>query len=106
MRTRHVVRWSEPARQDLIRLHEFLLQQAKTVEDLDHADQALEAIEHTVEHGLGRNPLIYRRAAANRGWREVIMGFGSTGYVALYELLPNSDVLILAVRHQREDDFL
>jgi plasmid stabilization system protein ParE len=102
----HVVIWSAQARNDLIRLHTFQLQQAKTLEDLDLADRALEAIEHTVEHGLSRNPLIYRRASAHRAWREVIIGFGSTGYVALYELLPNSDVLILAIRHQREDDYL
>jgi plasmid stabilization system protein ParE len=102
----HVVRWSVPARADLIRLHAYLLDRATTLEELDLADQAVDAIEHTGTHGLSRTPHIYRRSAAQLRRREVIIPFGATGYVALYELLPSGDVLILAVRHQREEDYL
>ena len=102
----HVIRWSAQARDDLIRLHAFLLDRAETLEALDLADQAVEAIEHTVTYGLSRTPHIYRRSAGHVYRREVIIPFGATGYVALYELLPSGDVLILAVRHQREEDYL
>lgn len=104
--THHLVRWSEQAREDLIRLHTFLLDRAATLADLDLADEAIEAIEHTVQHGLSRTPLIYRRSPTHASRREVIIPFGATGYVALYEVLTSGDVLILAVRHQREEDYL
>lgn len=37
--------------------------------------------------------------------REMLIEFGSAGYVALYEIETGDTVTILAVRHQREDDF-
>lgn len=37
--------------------------------------------------------------------REMMIGFGRAGYVALYEIESDEIVTVLAVRHQREDDF-
>jgi ParE toxin of type II toxin-antitoxin system, parDE len=37
--------------------------------------------------------------------RELIIPFSSAGYVALFEIDSRDSVTILAVRHQREDDF-
>jgi len=37
--------------------------------------------------------------------RELIIPFGSTGYVALYEIVSTSKIVVLAVRHQREEDY-
>jgi plasmid stabilization system protein ParE len=37
--------------------------------------------------------------------RELIISFGANGYVALFEIEEGQTVTILAVRHQREDDF-
>jgi hypothetical protein len=37
--------------------------------------------------------------------RELVIPFGSAGYVALFEIESFSTVTILAVRHQREDDY-
>jgi plasmid stabilization system protein ParE len=37
--------------------------------------------------------------------RELIIPFGHTGYVALFEVVDKSTVIIGAVRHQREDDY-
>jgi hypothetical protein len=37
--------------------------------------------------------------------RELIIPFGSTGYVALFEIVDNGTVIIGAIRHQREDDY-
>lgn len=53
---------------------------------------------------LGR---IGKRATAGRRTtrRGLIVGLGSTGYVALYEILPGREVRVLAIRHQREEDY-
>jgi plasmid stabilization system protein ParE len=37
--------------------------------------------------------------------RELVIGFGSAGYVALFEVTDAQTVTVLAVRHQREQDF-
>lgn len=37
--------------------------------------------------------------------RELIIAFGASGYVALFEIDDASTVTVLAVRHPREDDY-
>lgn len=37
--------------------------------------------------------------------RELIVPFGSYGYVALFEIADGNFVNVLAVRHQREEDY-
>lgn len=38
--------------------------------------------------------------------RELVIDFGATGYLALYRFEPSLDVVtILAIKHQREDDY-
>lgn len=37
--------------------------------------------------------------------RELIIPFRATGYVALYEIVSPSKVVVLALRHQREEDY-
>ena len=37
--------------------------------------------------------------------RELLIGFGAAGYVALFEIEDAQTVTVLAVRHQREDDY-
>jgi plasmid stabilization system protein ParE len=50
---------------------------------------------------LERNPLIGRPAENER--RELVIGRGSRGYVALYRYVPEIDtVFVLALRSQRE----
>ena len=50
---------------------------------------------------LSHSPLIGR--PARRGNRELIIGHGGHGYVALYRFVPGIDtVFVLAVRSQRE----
>lgn len=40
-------------------------------------------------------------------WRELIIEFGDSGYVALYRYNPaENTVLILAVRHQKEAGYI
>lgn len=37
--------------------------------------------------------------------RELIVSFGTSGYVLLFEIETAEQVTILAVRHQREEDY-
>ena len=46
-----------------------------------------------------------KRSPDNPLLRELIIPFGSAGYVALFEIENDKTVTILAIRHQREDDY-
>lgn len=103
---------SAGARADLRRLHEHLLERAQTSADLDAADLAIAAIRAAVHAQLQRNPFICRKAAFDRpgSRRELVIPFGRTGYVALFEILPKTSasppkVVVIAFRHQREADY-
>ncbi len=100
------VEFAPAAREDLLRLYAYLLDRAQTLEDLDLAERALAAIETALETHLAKTPFIYRKSDAGNGLRrELIIPFGATGYVALYEIAGPGKVTVLAVRHQREEDF-
>ncbi|CAG0986574.1 Toxin RelE3 [Geobacteraceae bacterium] len=100
-----VVELSPAAEADLGRLFDFLLDRAETTEDLDRAQAAIDAIRATAQHRLAITPFSFRKAAQNPAQRELIIPFGGTGYVALYEIVDPSKVVLLAVRHQREEDY-
>jgi plasmid stabilization system protein ParE len=100
-----VVELSPTAEADLERLFDFLLDQAETTEDLYRAQAAIEASRATAQHRLAITPFSFRKAARNPAQRELIIPFGGTGYVALYEIVGVSKVVLLAVRHQREEDY-
>lgn len=99
------VRFTREAEEDLVRLYEFILD--RDAADWPLAERALEAIRHAVS-GLERSPFSYRKASRGGSpfLRELIIPFGSAGYVALFEIEGSDVVTILAVRHQREDDYL
>jgi plasmid stabilization system protein ParE len=97
------VGFTEEARDDLKRLYGFLLQQAAG--DWRQADNAMEAIRHGLAL-LETSPFACRRAAGGEALlRELLIGFGAAGYVALFEIEDAKSVTVLAVRHQREDDY-
>ena len=98
------VRYSAPARSDLLRLYEHLLDRATTIEELALAEQAHQVIVAAVDT-LRRSPFIYRKAGTDPFVRELLIPFGNSGYVALFEIQDVSTVLILALRHQLEDDY-
>jgi plasmid stabilization system protein ParE len=100
-----VVELSPAAEADLERLFDFLLDPAETTEDLDRAQAAIDAIRATAQHRLAITPFSFRKAAQNPARRELIIPFGGAGYVALYEIVSPSRVVVLAVRHQREEDY-
>ena len=58
-----------------------------------------------MQHRLATTPLSFRNAAQNPFQRELIIPFGTTGYVALYEIVSVEKVVVLALRHQREEDY-
>jgi len=100
-----LVRYSAQAREDLKRLYSHLIERAETVDDLELAERACEAIVSAVEHNLSRWPFIYRKADSSPFLRELLIPFGGAGYVALFEIEDASTVTLLAVRHQLEDDY-
>ena len=105
MRDGFAVRYTDSARDDLFRLFDFLLERVRTAEDLDAAQAAIDAITAAVETQLARTPFIFRKVGPSPFLRELIIPFRGNGYVALYEIEDSARINILAVRHQREDDY-
>lgn len=94
------VRYTKDAREDLRRLYGFLLEK-----DIGAARRARNAIVKGVDF-LKHFPFSCRKADPDNPFlRELVISFGSTGYVALFEIEDQSTVTILAIRHQREDDY-
>lgn len=88
------------ARSDLHRLHEFLLRK-----DAVAAKRAVLAIREAFMP-LQHAPRLGRPVDDHDGLRELVIEFGSSGYLALYRFEPSMDaVTILAIKHQREDDY-
>lgn len=97
------VRFTEAAENDLVRLYEFILDKDQT--DWSLAARALEAIKNGIR-SLELSPFSYRKAmSGNPFLRELIIPFGASGYVALFEIEDEQTVTVLAVRHQREEDY-
>lgn len=97
---RYRVRFTPDAEDDLLRLYDFLLER-----NVIAAERALDAVRAAMEL-LRFSPFSCRKAVPDRPFlRELIIPFGSAGYVALFEIEPDRVVNILAVRHQREEDY-
>ena len=96
------VRFTLEAEEDLLQLFNFLLEQEVSV-----AERAQTAIAKAVEL-LEVFPFSCRKAlAASKSpfLRELLIPFGNSGYVALFEIEDAKTVTILAMRHQREEDY-
>ena len=94
------VRLAPAAAEDLQRLFEFLAEQ-----DLAAAERARAVIGQAIGV-LQTFPFSCRKASPENPFlRELVIGFGSGGYVALFEVEDAETVTVLAVRHQREDDY-
>lgn len=97
---RYRVRITPEAEEDLLRLYDFLLER-----DAGAAGRALRAIEEAFRL-LAFSPFSCRKAVRdNPLLRELVIPYGSAGFVALFEIDPRDAVTVLAVRHQREDDY-
>ena len=94
------IRFTRGAEDDLERLFDFLLEQ-----DFKSAEKAEAAIYKAVEF-LEFFPFSCRKAEADLpSLRELLIPFGGAGYVALFNIDDDKTVTIIAVRHQREDDY-
>lgn len=94
------VRFTPEARSDLVRLYGFPVEK-----DLDAAKRARQAIE-TALGLLAFSPFTCRKVLkANPFLRELVIPFGESGYVALFEVDDAKTVTVLALRHQRESDY-
>jgi len=94
------VRFAPRAADDLQRLFDFLAEQ-----DLPAAERARVAISQAISL-LQSFPFACRKALPENPFlRELVIEFGRSGYVALYEIEASETVTVLAVRHQREEDF-
>jgi plasmid stabilization system protein ParE len=88
--------WSPSALRDVQRLYRFLAEK-----NSDAARRAVKAIRAGVNI-LALEPAIGRPVSdMEPEYREWIIDFGDSGYVALYRL-ERGTAVVLAVRHQRE----
>ncbi|OHB33155.1 MAG: plasmid stabilization protein [Desulfuromonadaceae bacterium GWC2_58_13] len=94
------IRYTRAAKDDLVRLYGFLVER-----DVDAACKALDSIQKCIEF-LQEFPFTCRKATPEDPLlREMIISFGARGYVVLFEIEDSKTGTILAVRHQREEDY-
>jgi len=94
------VRFTPGAKNDIDRLYAFLLQH-----DIDTAERALQAIKEAMKF-LETYPFSCRKANPKNPWlREILVPFGNSGYLMLFEIENAQTITILAIRHQREEDY-
>lgn len=98
---KYKIRFTPGAEDDLLRLFDHLAEQ-----DLAAAARAQSAIAKSMVF-LETFPFSCRKALGSSDslLREMIIPFGNTGYVALFKIEDPVTVTILAVRHQREEDY-
>lgn len=96
----YLVRYTKAARNDLLRLYAFQVER-----DLKAARRARDAIVKSIEF-LRDFHFSCRKASKQTPFlRELVIPFGADDYVVLFEIDDNSTVTILAIRHQREEDY-
>lgn len=98
------VRLTREALEDLQRLEEFLVELAMQHGDFDLPLRAIDAIQQEMRI-LETNPYTCRKVSNDPLERELVIPFGGSGYVALFEILSEHEVAVSAIRHQREDDY-
>jgi plasmid stabilization system protein ParE len=99
------VRFTREALEDLERLYDFVIdRELERGGDLTLAERAIEAIENGVAT-LSFSPFTCRKAGGSPFIRELVIPFGASGYIALFEIESRDSIAIAAVRHQREDDY-
>ena len=100
------VRLTREAETDLERQFDFVLERelARDGGDLSLPEQALAALRAGIAT-LKTSPFTCRKAGQSPFLRELIVPFGHSGYVALFEIEDATNVVVVAVRHQLEDDY-
>jgi len=96
----------QEAVEDLRHLEDFAIERelSSGAPDWTSPQRALDAIREGMRL-LSWSPYTCRRAELGNGRsRELIVPFGGTGYVVLFEVV-GDNVIVGAVRHQREEDY-
>lgn len=100
--TRFGITFSAEAKADMQRLYDFLADI-----DPDLAERALKILDEGWE-ALSKFPHTCRKAQGGDlgpAWREMLITFGSSGYIALFQITSDKSLTVTAVRHQRESDY-
>ncbi len=100
----YTVLLTREAREDLERLEDFLAEMALDLQDFSLPGRAVQAIRNETRV-LETNPYTCRKVGSNPLERELVIPFGTSGYVALFQIVSETAVVICALRHQREDDY-
>ena len=100
------VRLTRDAEADLERLFDFVVEREleRPGGDLELAEQGLVAIRAGVAT-LKTSPFTCRKAGQSPFLRELIVPFGRSGYVALFEIVGTTEVVVSALRRQLEEDY-
>jgi plasmid stabilization system protein ParE len=100
------VRLTRGAESDLERLFDFVLERelARADGDLTLPVRAIPALRAGIAT-LKTSPFTCRKAGQSPFLRELVVPFGHSGYVALFEVEDAATVTVLGVRHQLEDDY-
>jgi plasmid stabilization system protein ParE len=97
------IRFTGGAAEDLERLYDFIL--TRDTLDVSLAERALLAIYGGIAT-LRASPFTCRKAQPNLPFlRELIIPFGRSGYVALFEIDDSNTVMMLAIRRHVKDDY-
>ena len=94
------VRYTIEAKEDIERLYGFLLER-----DIQAARRERVIIGKAMLF-LEDFPFSCRKVSSGNPFlREMLIPFGVSGYVALFDIEDKKTVTILAIRHQREEDY-
>ena len=98
--------FSREANEDLDRLFVHVLERElnSPTGNLDIPERTIQAI-HQACLLLVHSPFSCRKTGDNAFVREIIISFGGSGYVALFEIHDSQRVIIGAIRHQHENDY-
>jgi len=92
--------YTPQAREDIERLYQFLAD-----DDLPAARVALASLDRAASL-LTDFPFLGRKVTPDNPFqRELVVPFGNAGYLLLFEIEHADIITVLAVRHQREDDY-
>jgi plasmid stabilization system protein ParE len=85
---------------DLERVRIFLHQKSQL------ASKKASATIRLAIRGLAQYPESCRVIPENPNLRELVIPFGDSGYIALYEYYPDTEIVsLLTIKHQKEDDY-
>jgi plasmid stabilization system protein ParE len=93
------IKYSAQAIADLKRLYDFLATQ-----DKDVTKRAISVIRDALQK-VAVMPERFRPVEGEMYHREAIIHFGNSGYIARFRHLPNGDITIARIKHQKEDRF-